>query len=117
MGDTIGAIRDYSVVIRLKPRNVMLANAYVHRAIARSKLGDTIGAIKDYDATIRLALANTDFAAYVYSKRAAAKLEISDNKGAIEDSRTAIHLDPTLAEAYEIRNTAASNLGKHAETV
>ena len=76
MGDTIGAIRDYSVVIRLKPQNAMLASAYVHRGTAKSKLGDNIGAIKDYDDTIRLALENTDFAAYVYSQRAAAKLEI-----------------------------------------
>ena len=80
-------------------------------------MGDAIDAIKDYDDTIRLALEDTDFAAYVYSKRAAAKLEISDNIGAIEDSGTAIHLDPDLAEAYGIQNDAKSNLDNYAEAV
>ena len=117
MGDTIGAIRDYDVVIRLKPKNAVLTSAYVHRAIAKSKLGDNIGAIKDYDDTIRLALENTDFAAYIYSKRAAAKLEICDNIGAIEDCDTAVHLDPDLAEAYGIRDAAKSNLRHYTETV
>ena len=87
------------------------------RAAAKSKLGDNIDAIKDYDDTIRLALENTDFAAYVYSRRAAAKLEISDNEGAIEDSATAVHLDPDLAEVYGTRDGAKSNLGNYAEAV
>ena len=73
-------------------------------------------AIRDYDTTIRLKPSKTVLT-FSYVKRGNAKLDNGDNIGAIEDSRTAIHLDPDLAEAYGTRDDAKSNLGNYAEAV
>ena len=112
LGDAQSAIGDYDEVIRLKPRDAVLASVHVHRADAKATLEDKNGAIKDYGEAVRLVPEDTDFVAHVYGKRAAMKLQLSDSKGAIEDCDAAILLDPDLAEVYKTRGEARSNLGK-----
>ncbi len=143
-GNYLGAIADYTVVIRLKPNYV---SAYNNRGMGKSKLGQHTAAISDFDTAIALkpdffeAYGNrgnakarleqyfdaiTDYDMVVklkpdsskaYNGRGAAKAELGQHSDAISDYDIAIRLEPDDAIAYYNRGLAKANLGQHSDAI
>ncbi len=110
LGDYVGAIKDYTAAIQLKPDYV---DAYNNRGNAKAYLGKHIAAIADYDTAILLKL---DYA-NAYYNRGVAKAELGQYFAAIADFDDAIHLDPDNVYAYNDRGNTKSLLGQHAAAI
>lgn len=96
LGDSQGAISDYSQAIAINPRHV---DAYYNRGVIKYALGDKQGPITDYNQVI----ANDPQHALAYLNRGAAKYDLGDKQGAIADATTAISLNPSLFMPYNNR--------------
>ena len=106
IGDHLGAIKDYTVAIRLKPDYTL---AYNNRAATKVSLGQHFAAISDYDIAIRL---KPDFAE-VYDNRGVAKGKLGEFSAAISDIDIALRLKPDYANAYYNRGCVKDKLGQH----
>ncbi len=78
LGDTKGAILDYSREIEIDPQD---AFAYYNRGVAKFELGDKQGAISDFDQVIAIDPQDAE----AYSNRGAVKLAVGDKQGGIAD--------------------------------
>ena len=137
LGDTQGAIEDYTQAIKIDPNNAV---AYYSRGIARSELGDKQGEIEDYTQAIKIdpnnvnAYFNRGTARYhlgdkqgaiddytqaikipnydiLYFNRGNARDDLGDKQGAIDDYTQAIKINPSDVDAYYNRGNARSDLG------
>ncbi len=90
------AIKDFSRVIRLTPKNPM---AYSYRSDAYMKIGDFRQALKDANKSIELAPKK----AIVYVTRGEVYNMLNKYKKAIKDFKRAIKLDSKMAIAYKRR--------------
>ena len=106
LGNYVGAIADYTIVIRLKPN---AAEAYNNRGLAKAYLGQYVAAIADYDMAVRL---KPDYAD-AYVNRGIVKIDLRQHFAAIADYDIAIRLKPDYADAYYNRGVAKGNLGQN----
>ncbi len=106
LGDYVGAIKDYTAAIRLKPD---YPSAYNNRAIAKDDLGQHFAAIADYDIAIRL---KPDYAKAYYN-RGNTKDDLGQYAAAIADYDITIRLKPDHPSAYYNRGNAKSALGQY----
>ena len=106
LGDYVGAIANYTKVIRLQPDAL---DAYINRGSAKAELGQHFAAITDYDSAIRL---KPDYAE-AYINRGVAKANLGQHFAAVTDYDSAIRLKPDAAEAYINRGSAKAELGQH----
>ena len=109
-GDYAGAIADYTIAIRLKPKYVL---AYHNRGVVKGKLGQHFVAIIDIDTAIRL---KPDFAE-AYVSRGVEKDELGQHVAAISDYGTVIRLKPNYADAYYNRGRSKYSLGQHVAAI
>jgi tetratricopeptide (TPR) repeat protein len=103
LGDTQGAIEDYTQAINIDSNCV---DAYYSRGIARSELGDKQGEIEDYTQAINI---DPNYVNAYYS-RGIARSEVGDKQGAIDDYTQAIKI-PNYVNAYFNRGNARDELG------
>ena len=106
LGDYAGAIKDYTMAIRLKSDYV---NAYYNRGNVKADLEQYTAAISDYDIAIRL---KPDLAE-AYVNRGTVKDSLGQHFAAISDYDVAIRLKPDDAVAYLNRGVAKGSLGQH----
>ena len=109
LGDTQGAIADYTAAIELPgaaPDQV--AKALNNRGVSKGMLGDTQGAIADYTAAIELAGAPPDLVARALNDRGVSKGMLGDTQGAIADHTAAIELPGAPPDQVTM---ACANLG------
>lgn len=94
--DTLGALQDYSTVIK---RNRNYADAYFYRGALHLAMKDYPRAVADFSAVIFL---RPDFStAYYY--RALSKLQLSEFDEAKNDATLAIENNASYADAYSLR--------------
>jgi len=86
--DLVGAIADYTAVIKLNPNS---DKAYNLRGNHREQNGDVAGSIEDYTSAITLV---PKMAVY-FGNRANAYSRLGDSKRALADYDSALKLDPT----------------------
>ena len=101
----IGAIEDYSKVIKINPN---LAEAYYNRGLSKVNLKDHGGAIEDYSKAISI---NPNYFK-AYNSRGVSKAELKDHTGAIHDFSKAIDLNSDFYVAYNSRGVSNANLKK-----
>jgi tetratricopeptide (TPR) repeat protein len=104
LGDKMGAIADYSEVLRIQSDHDV---AYNNRALVRYELGDHVGAIADLQQAI---LCNSQNAV-AHCNRGVLQLRQGDKLSAIEDFSAAIQIDPDSIDAYLQRGTTRLKLG------
>ena len=104
LGDTQGAIEDYTQAIKIDPNYV---DAYYSRGIARFYLGDKQGEIEDYTQAIKIDPNYVN----AYFNRGIARYHLGDKQGAIDDYTHAIKIDPNYLDAYFNRGIARFYLG------
>ena len=88
-GDYDGAIADYDMAIKLRPKD---AEAYVKRGTAYASMDDYGRAIADFGSAIRLRPNRASF----YTMRGHAYEKTGDKNQAIADYRKALQIDPSL---------------------
>lgn len=110
MGDYLGALEDYTLVLANDPN---YAIAYNNRAIARYNLGEYQGAVEDCNRAIQL---KPNEAAY-YFNRGFARLNLQDYRGAISDFSEVIRLKPADADAYFYRGEARRLSGDYLQAI
>jgi tetratricopeptide (TPR) repeat protein len=99
IGNYIGAIEDFNIVIRFKPH---LPEPYYYRGLAKHQLEDFRGAINDYDKAVDIKPYYPE--AYMY--RALAYLQANEFAKSIADYNKAIELNPRDANIYNNRGIA-----------
>ena len=92
-GDHNGAIKDYTKVIKINPKE---ANAFYNRGLAKKNINDFSGAIKDFTSSLKINPNDKE----AYYMRGKSKDGNKDYKGAIEDLKKAIKVDPNYVEAH-----------------
>jgi len=110
-GNYAGAVQDYDAILVANPDHL---NAYQSRAQARSYLRDFRGAAADYSALIERLPDDSDHPippSWLYVQRATARQQMKDYKGALADANTAIQLDSTNRDAYDLRSALRHQLG------
>jgi tetratricopeptide (TPR) repeat protein len=103
LGDSKGAISDYSQALKYSPNDSMILN---NRGLVRYGLEDYKGAIADYSKAIALDSSHE----LAYDNRGLARQGLEDYKGAIADHSKAINIDPNNALAYANRGLARAGL-------
>jgi tetratricopeptide (TPR) repeat protein len=93
-GNADEAVADFTVAIRLDPKN---ASALNNRGLAYRKKGDLDAAIKDYTGAIEL----NPIYALAYNNRGYVFEAKGDKQAAAADFRRALALDPSLVGAKE----------------
>lgn len=101
--DFEGAEIDFSMVLKLNPRNDV---AYFNRAFARQKLGDHTGAIQDFSLALDINPVNPEG----YFRRGNSKLDLEDYLGALQDFNICIRGRPKEHKYYQGRAMAKSGL-------
>ena len=146
LGDSAGAVRDYSVALALydlphvrgrrdhDPNRIWI---YVNRGKARARLGDLREATADYDAALALCdltllMDRCDFdlnRATIHMSRGDARADYGDSAKALEDYNAALvflnaselmgrrDLDPDRARACMNRGTVLRAVGEPAEAI
>ncbi|MEB3336381.1 MAG: tetratricopeptide repeat protein, partial [Leptolyngbyaceae bacterium] len=104
LGDHLGAINDYTHVIRLDPSHEI---AYNNRGVAYYSLGDIQRAIEDFDQALRLNPSNESG----YHNRSLVRFKLGDRQGALEDYSTMLQINPNNDQAYHCRGIIRSKLG------
>ncbi|MDE0044194.1 MAG: trypsin-like peptidase domain-containing protein, partial [Candidatus Poribacteria bacterium] len=109
-GDYEGAIREFTLAIRLNPNNDdnVKHTAIVLRGVARNMLGQYSLAIANFDAAILL---KSDDAALYYN-RGAARIGLAQYSAAIRDFQATIRLAPNEAYGYFGRGWARIGLNQ-----
>ena len=111
LGYYVGAVKDYTAAIQLKPDD---AEAYYNRGLAKVALGQHTAAISDFDKAIRL---NPDYAEAYYNRGLTKRLSSKYTTAAISDFDKAIRLNPDYAEAYYNRGLAKRLLSKYTAAI
>ena len=106
--DAARSIEDFAKFIQIQPTNY---NGFANRGVARILIRDWEGAISDFERAkelkpndVSIAQINSNLSV-TYRNRSMLRNSNSDLKGAISDANEAIALDPSYAEAYEIRGS------------
>lgn len=110
LGDKLGAIADYSEVVKIDPTHGI---AYNNRAVVRYELGNKEGAISDSNRALLL----NPRSCVTYCNRGVVRLELGDKVGAIEDFTEAIQLEVGCTIAYLQRGLARLKLDNKAGAV
>jgi serine/threonine protein kinase len=110
LGDSTGAIADYTQAINLNPKHAL---AYNSRGDVREKIGDKKGAIADFTMAIKV---EPKFAA-AYLNRCLTRSNTGDHKGAIADCTYAIKLNPNQVQAYLNRSLVNFRLGNYQKAI
>ncbi|PCJ61907.1 MAG: hypothetical protein COA79_06325 [Planctomycetota bacterium] len=103
-GDYKGAIDDFNLAIKLKPK---LSNLYDARGTAKYYKGDYDGAILDYNQSINLNSKNP----LSYYNRGLAENCLQKYSESIKDFNKAIELKPNYFDAFKNRGLAKSDSG------
>jgi tetratricopeptide (TPR) repeat protein/S1-C subfamily serine protease len=106
MGDTQGAIADYTTVINGKAKESSIFQAYIGRAMAYAQLQDFTKAIADCTKLLEIQPDN----AVVYFNRGGFRAQSQDFQEALQDFNKAIELQSDYADAYRYRATVRANL-------
>ena len=101
--DFEGAGLDFSMVIKLNPRNDA---AYYNRGYSRMIMGDNPGAIQDFSHALDINPANPEG----YYNRGRAKLSLEDFLGAMQDFNIALTARPKETKYLQARSKAKSGL-------
>jgi len=110
LGDKLGAIADYSQILKLNPDDAM---TYNYRGLVHHDNGDLESAIDDFTQSIHYAPNQVS----AYCNRGFLRSEHDDQAGAISDFSFAIQFSSTCAIAYFYRGMAWQKLEKYAEAV
>jgi tetratricopeptide (TPR) repeat protein len=116
LGDTSGAIADYTGVLEFQgiPPE-LIAKALHNRGIAKGEQGDTAGEIADYTAMVELQGLPPELIARALVNRAMTRSKQGDPTGAIADYTTVVELPETSSEtiafALCMRGIAKSKQG------
>ena len=103
LGDRLGAIADYTEVIRIHPQDDV---AYNNRGLAHYDQNDRHGAITDFEQAVQHNPENF----IAYCNRGFVRSEQGDKLGAIEDYTYALQINPDFATAYFYRGLARTRL-------
>ncbi|HSQ55508.1 MAG TPA: tetratricopeptide repeat protein [Gemmata sp.] len=109
-GEWDKAIKDYSEVIRLAPKD---PNGYYQRGCARGEKRELKEAIEDFTEAIRLDPNN----AAAYSMRGNSKVWARDFPNGVKDLDRAIRLNPKDVAAFISRGSANSALGNYDQAI
>jgi tetratricopeptide (TPR) repeat protein len=107
--DYQGAILDYTMAIKIEPRNMML---YLKRGDAKYFLNDFRGAIADYSKGIEI---DPNFAV-LYISRGSRKDDLKDHQGAILDYKKANKINPD-SNIYGLMGISYYSLKKYQEAI
>ena len=110
LGDSQGAIADYTSAININPKHAL---AYNSRGHVRDKIGDKSGAIADFTMAIKV---DAKFAA-AYTNRCLSRSNAGDRTGAIDDCTYAIKINPNLVQAYLNRSLVNYRLGNYQKAI
>jgi len=105
LGQYERAVAHYNKAVDLAPDDPQLL---INRAVVNQALGRSQPAVRDLDRVLSL----TD-SAWAFLYRGLIRHQQGDLKHAIEDLGRAIHLDPSLAEAYHRRGLAYADMGAY----
>lgn len=103
LGDRLGAIADYTEVLRITPNDDV---AYNNRGLAHYDLDERQSAIDD----LTLAIQQNPENFIAHCNRGMIRSELGDKLGAIEDYTAAIHLNPDYTTAYFYRGLARTRM-------
>lgn len=103
LGDRLGAIADYTEVVRIQPHDDV---AYNNRGLARYDQNDRHGAISDFEQAVQHNPENF----MAYCNRGFVRSEQGDKLGAIEDYTYALQINPDFATAYFYRGLVRTRL-------
>lgn len=104
------AIKDYTEVIRLEPKN---PSGFYYRGCALAENGEAAKAIEDFNETIRL----DPKYPHAFYGRGNAYIAAKDFGKAVEDLNEAIRQDPKYAPAFGSRGSAKGNNGDSAGAI
>ncbi len=110
LGDSTGAIADYTQAIAINPKHAL---AYNGRGHVREKIGDKKGAIADFTMAIKVDPKFAD----AYINRCLTRSNAGDRKGAIEDCTYAIKINPNQVQAYLNRSLVNFRLGNYQRAI
>ena len=109
MGDSDGALQDYSTALSLDPE---LVEAYTNRGIARAREGDLDGALADLNQAVRL---HPDDGKNFFNRGAAH--EAADNlDDALADYNEALPLNPDRTDARSSRDEIRKSIAKRSKS-
>lgn len=103
LGDRLGAIADYTQVLKTYPNDDI---TYNNRGLARYDLGDKEGAIADF----QMAIQHNPDSYIAYCNRGVVRSELGDKLAAIEDFTHAIQLKPDYPLSYFYRGLARTRM-------
>jgi tetratricopeptide (TPR) repeat protein len=110
LGDSQGAISDYTTAIKLNPR---LLFAYNNRGNLRQQLGDWDGAIADFSIAVEI-----DFrSAIAYNNRAVIYTQVGEFSAAIADYTKAIELQPDFISIYNNLGNNYCQMGEYSSAI
>ena len=110
LGSHLGAIEDFTEVIRLMPDHV---GAFDNRSVIYALLGNHQKAIQDFTELIRLKQGDAD----TYYNRGISYARLGGHLKAVEDFTHAIRLRPDRADTYYNRGMIRAELGGHVGAV
>ncbi len=110
LGDSDGAIADYTTAIALNPRLVV---AYNNRGNLRQYLGDMDGAIADFSTVLAIDARSP----IAYNNRAIVYSQLAKYDEAIADYSYALALQPNFTSVYNNRANAYCQMGDYAAAV
>lgn len=110
LGDSEGAIGDYTTGISLNPRLVV---AYNNRGNLRQYLGDMDGAVADFSTV----LAIDSRSSIAYNNRAIVYTHLAKYDEAIVDYSRALALQPNFTSVYNNRANAYCQMGNYAAAI
>jgi tetratricopeptide (TPR) repeat protein len=103
LGDRLGAIQDYTEVLRIHPHDDV---AYNNRGLAYYDQNDSDSAMSDFEQAVQYNPENF----MAHCNRGFVRSEQGDKLGAIEDYTYALQINPDFATAYFYRGLARTRL-------